>query len=758
MISLLKLSNIYYYLIVPTCTVKVKGFIHQHFILANNYQHYTDSTLARNPSSFHPTLQFDQSKCRMLVSTSLSSASEAISPPINPVKATTCKFCKEQFSSRNSLFRHIESCSQRPVENLPQKEKNQRKRSTKKKCLAFRFSYAFMNKHSSEQHPSEIEAQIAARNIQNNFQRTVCTKHKAYNAKPEFEILTTTHASVANQRHKSLAQEVGCAAANDIMTISFLSNSTWLTDNNLHELVNEMNDMLQQENSDLQTRVLGISFLNSLKFHAENSCTQYSYHYILPLKWLKDGELLQQWWLSYEDHNSKSIANTTETTKLHPGSFQSNPPSQSLKILRNALKSAESKAFPNRRVRRRSPKDDNSTPKRKIIKIGKRKMGTITNKEKRAFHNFADPSLQGDASPNQEPVWRILDRCRIFEIKRNPMNDEVVAVLEFRGDAFLPQQIRRIVGTAVGITNGWLPENTMDIATRQDVAIETALAPSGRLYLNDLRFHFDESNEDFLIDKEDSLLNTNWLQCQIFDVSSNQEISKMEDMWLRGFEVRIAPKIRNQIIQINDNHKIEEEDESFSVAPAIYAKVLQLLKKISVSNWPSTSVARSKVIKNAEEARDEESGQNKFGSFTIINPKLFMPTATQSLPLGNQLFPELVQAVFELEVELSKQTLRAANQGYIQSVTKKTRKSSTHCAINFNARFTPHVDSGTGLGQSLSMIVGLGDYNSGEIFVEGTSYPIRYNPLVFDGWKQRHWTNAYTGERFSLVWFTPETK
>ena len=32
----------------------------------------------------------------------------------------------------------------------------------------------------------------------------------------------------------------------------------------------------------------------------------------------------------------------------------------------------------------------------------------------------------------------------------------------------------------------------------------------------------------------------------------------------------------------------------------------------------------------------------------------------------------------------------------------------------------------------------------------------RYAPLEFDGWRQRHWTEAYEGERYSLVWFTPE--
>ena len=44
----------------------------------------------------------------------------------------------------------------------------------------------------------------------------------------------------------------------------------------------------------------------------------------------------------------------------------------------------------------------------------------------------------------------------------------------------------------------------------------------------------------------------------------------------------------------------------------------------------------------------------------------------------------------------------------------------------------------------------------GEIFVDGEPYDIRYKGLEFDGWNQLHWTNAFNGERYSLVWFTPD--
>jgi tRNA U38,U39,U40 pseudouridine synthase TruA len=667
--------------------------------------------------------------------------------------AHECKFCAETFSSRNSLFRHIDLCSQRPQEDALAKESaattslKHKLTDSRRHTLGFRFAYVCNSPNSTEP-----EAQIAGREIQETLRR-------AMGFRQEIKILSSTQASVANQRHRSLTQEVGCAAANDIMTISF---SSFIERKKiLLGLLDEMNSILQDEITAINIRILEISYLNSSTFHAENSCTQYIYHYLLPLKWLQDGEQIEQWWLLSESENNikeadngKRTTTSSEMKKQHPGTFRSQPPSASLKMLRSALKSAESISLPNRRVRRRLLQGNNVTRDRKIERVATRRMGTISNKERRAWHNFADPKLQGDASPNQEPVWRVVDRSRIAGITKNPINDEVVAVLEFRGDAFLPQQIRRVVGTAVGITNGLLPQNTFDIATRPDTAIVTALAPSRRLYLRDVRFHFDESNEGFCKDdnhdKEDSRgvsrKSTNWLQQKIFLKSSKKGTIDIENKWLRDLEETIAPQVRNQIRLIDECYEGDEVCELLDPAPDVYSKVLALLRELTISGWPETSIARSRVIKNdkGKLESDSENGGNNFGSFTIVNPELFRPTPTQNVPLGNELFPELVQSVFELEPLIAE--------------TNKARKPSTHCAVNFNASFTPHVDSGTGLGQSLSMIVGLGEYNGGELLVEGDSYPIRYKPLEFDGWKQRHWTGVYTGERFSFVWFTPEHK
>ena len=76
--------------------------------------------------------------------------------------------------------------------------------------------------------------------------------------------------------------------------------------------------------------------------------------------------------------------------------------------------------------------------------------------------------------------------------------------------------------------------------------------------------------------------------------------------------------------------------------------------------------------------------------------------------------------------------------------------------FTIKAQFRPHTDNGAGAGQSNSLIVGLGNYVGGELVVEGVKKDIRYNAIEFDGWKERHWTLPFLGERYSLVWFTPK--
>jgi hypothetical protein len=201
--------------------------------------------------------------------------------------------------------------------------------------------------------------------------------------------------------------------------------------------------------------------------------------------------------------------------------------------------------------------------------------------------------------------------------------------------------------------------------------------------------------------------------------------------------------------------------------PKVYQTTLSLLREVVRNGeWPMTSEARARVIRPTPGMATSSSINTvstvgniiQSGSFTVVNEEKF----EGPVPLGNVLFPELVKSIFELEERLALLSPPVADGTFTRNSSRSVpgiRPPSSHCAVNRNAEFNPHVDSGRGEGQSLSLIVGLGSFLGGGLVVEGKSYNVRYAPLEFDGWNQIHYTEPIQGnERFSLVWFTPEKR
>jgi tRNA U38,U39,U40 pseudouridine synthase TruA len=614
-------------------------------------------------------------------------------------------------------------------------------------------------------------------------------------------VLSSTQTSVASQRHRALTQENGVSSASDVLVFNLLvPHSTVFRYENTFESKSQQefaNQLLETANQYLPNNgSLDTADEDQIKdknvssklvqctplppetiLHAEGDCTQRIYHYLLPLSWLPDGEKLEAWWLRQCDQ---------------PSAKTGTPPSDSMRRLREALKSAESPTIPNRRVRRRMNQfSETNSNNNKAAANQNHRVGAFANKERRPFFNFADRRLRGDASPNQEPVWRVLDRARIHGFMKVPKGDSVVAILEFRGDDFVPGQIRSIVATAVAIANEWLPLNTFPIALQKDLFLETPTAPAGRLYGAGSRFHFHErkllqndlqgavisplsiSHHDKTMECLRQMLLT---QCS-FESSRNEE-----ERWLWELEHDVSPRIYREIEVEQNAHTfvssqniadqnsttvslIESLQNEESDIVNIYNKTLGLLREVVYSGcWPETSIARSDVIrsKSIKQYNSKMKGIGRSGgSFTVFNTKILdnhLIEKSKDLPIGNIYFPKLADAVFDLEAALSTRSDSGIDRTHTDGtlflcnnhVKQQQRPSSLCCAINCNAQFTPHVDSGRGAGQSLSMIVGLGDYTGGELFVEGISHNIRYRPLEFDGWSSRHWTDHYSGERFSV--------
>jgi FkbM family methyltransferase len=71
--------------------------------------------------------------------------------------------------------------------------------------------------------------------------------------------------------------------------------------------------------------------------------------------------------------------------------------------------------------------------------------------------------------------------------------------------------------------------------------------------------------------------------------------------------------------------------------------------------------------------------------------------------------------------------------------------------INRNVKCKPHKDlknNGT------TMIVGLGDYTGGELVINGTKHDIHYKPLYFNGFLHEHYNEDWTGDRYSLMYYS----
>jgi hypothetical protein len=76
----------------------------------------------------------------------------------------------------------------------------------------------------------------------------------------------------------------------------------------------------------------------------------------------------------------------------------------------------------------------------------------------------------------------------------------------------------------------------------------------------------------------------------------------------------------------------------------------------------------------------------------------------------------------------------------------------TSIHINHNVVCPRHIDP-KNVGNS--MIVSIGDYEGGELVVEGVeTYNAKYHPLIFNGALFHHWNNPITnGNKYSLIFF-----
>ena len=90
---------------------------------------------------------------------------------------------------------------------------------------------------------------------------------------------------------------------------------------------------------------------------------------------------------------------------------------------------------------------------------------------------------------------------------------------------------------------------------------------------------------------------------------------------------------------------------------------------------------------------------------------------------------------------------------YLQELIQKEHPEFEYTSItlNYNLQCQPHNDKNN---KGPSMIIGLGFYEGGELVIEGINYDIKNKVLIFNGAEKEHWTNPFTGDRYSVVYYS----
>jgi hypothetical protein len=147
-----------------------------------------------------------------------------------------------------------------------------------------------------------------------------------------------------------------------------------------------------------------------------------------------------------------------------------------------------------------------------------------------------------------------------------------------------------------------------------------------------------------------------------------------------------------------------------------------------------------KKLKNIEKMLEDikfvGSGNRKVLTYDFARP-MSMPigmkkelNGTYSLPNTDKLYPNVYPAIRDFINDYAPDF--KFNAGY----------------INKNVQMIPHKDKNN---VDKSIIFCVGDYEGGELTIEGDKYDIKYKLLQFDGKNEEHWVEYFKGVRYSVI-------
>jgi len=260
-----------------------------------------------------------------------------------------------------------------------------------------------------------------------------------------------------------------------------------------------------------------------------------------------------------------------------------------------------------------------------------------------SLHNYAS----GGASPDDGPSNRRIDRFYHKEIVT--LRGRLWVVFSVSGDLFLKGQIARMVGAALGVMRGWLPENYIEESLRRDSIVQVPALPGFSVYLTESKYSYYEANvpvEERLdprrrgVDQSASGTRLEQFRNKLQEhIACQYENSPRDDsgefIWLKQFQqtclVCASRFARLADLRSRTPSQLQRAISSLSPTPDVYRRCLELLRAADQSGeWPPSSSLRQRVI--VGETLLGKGG--KGGSFSVGNLPKPLPC-----PKGNSLFP-----------------------------------------------------------------------------------------------------------------------
>ena len=693
----------------------------------------------------------------------------------NP-QPTACQGCHQEYESKNALFRHL--------------------RESQGCHLTGDDHQHFLQHVQHKEHPGIKSVVLFGYYIPHNKQNGQDAANQLLHILDANKERCTRSYGCASRGTNATQQDDGTSAVTELLCLSLpplnnISNNFIGTNDSMMQWVDQINTQLVVQQHDIMIRVMGRMEMKFPKFNAEMDVSHRRVEYVLPLDLLyhpqqhhmSRQEFFQQLpsfssgYLSNEQKERQRPSSDTLTYLHHLKRLRQLLTTHIVTLDPNDTAAVMEKAFHNKKRRRQKQnKDKTDTPLPPIATTG-----NVLRRKR--FHNFTPRGMA-----HEFLAFRRLDRFyHRATVRFNDIGDRPFMVDSLTGDLFLHGQVPRLIGLFIALARGMIDEQIVECIYDEHYPhlVPTPPAPSFAMVAGEASYVSWEGKAKAILtpriadrypngfNRQDIVDRTTAWEGELYHKIAQEWMKDgvdpdgrliAERIWidtvlqpwadrakiqLKEYQLWKAASFSNDTIILPSLHTID------STIPTLYEKVLQSLRDANESgNWPSTTPKRQLVIvsNNNNDSTSLSMAHIKAKANKVVRSSAYdddgasgsfsvgaMPGELCIQPKANELFPELMKAAFELEMALCPH-----------------RNPSSTIAINRNAQFRPHTDSGAGAGQSTSLIVALGSFVGGELVVEGEKKDIRYKAIEFNGWTQRHWTMPFKGERYSLVWFTPK--